>query len=555
MAVLRIDLSGRNGLAPFHFGSPWKLQSEPNLRYIGKQGQMAEGMWNPFRRHGYLSPATDGALAVDDGGGTFSSLLTASAYDAILDDQFWIEKTAEFYEGDGLDDLALTNTFDIANGTLTDLEIYQVNGTRKLFIIYKNGSGNMDIVLSSLPTGTEDASWLTSTVSGSFTNAALGNPFMRTADNGLAYIFQDAYVHVLDGTTGGGANGTVRANQLTFPPFFQLTDAVDHRGNLYIALLQRTTDIFATDAQKIFSSPCGVYVWDRQSTQVRMRDYIPVYGVKEIRKIYVGPKGDLRIIVITANRTVQIMRLNGSVFEVLEELGIGAYPNVHDSLQVVGLGTYWIANDGYFYFHGQVSPSDPEGVFRINRVRAATANGSDPSQNIVGGAILFGGGTGVAAYPSETFYVGYIDNNAGGAATYHLKKIYINGSGTLSGTTQNGFSGDVYSLVSYLPKLSKVDNIRIFMAPISSTGSTVQGTVSIYFNQSTTAFKSQSVTRDDCARGYISIPINKPWVNSVQIKVAFATGVALASTDFSPSFAEVEYSNSLNVQSPTVPGK
>ena len=69
--------------------------------------------------------------------------------------------------------------------------------------------------------------------------------------------------------------------------------------------------------------------------------------------------------------------------------------------------------------------------------------------------------------------------------------------------------------------------------------------VVIYFNGASgvNSFKSTTITRDDIAKGYKHIEINKPYVNSVQLYIFYNSDVAVsATTDFAPSFALVDYS-------------
>jgi len=72
---IQTDLSGIAGLAPRYFGDKPYSASKPNLRYLGADGQMAEGIYNPISVLGYMSPANDTTKAVT---GTTSFLLSSA---------------------------------------------------------------------------------------------------------------------------------------------------------------------------------------------------------------------------------------------------------------------------------------------------------------------------------------------------------------------------------------------------------------------------------------------------------------------------------------------
>ena len=539
MAKTILDLSGRGGIAPRGFLDLDRVTSTPNLRYLGGESQVASGIYNPFRTYGYMSPANNTFTDMTLASGSMDTYLASSIYDIINDDFYFADNT-EIFKGDGLDDTSVDSVKDLGStGTpvISDLEIYQVNGVRKLFYVYEKG-GNMDIGIATLPFASADDTWLTSTVSGAFTNGVTGRPFMRLADNGFAYIFQDNVVHKIDGTTDGGTNGTVYPNLLKFPIFFQITDALDYKGNMFMAIRQDTKDPRTVASEvSLYNAPVGIYVWDRLTNVVRLRDYIPIEGVKSINKIYVAPNGELRLITTSSERTTQIRRYNGSSFEVIEEVGPSAGPNVADGLQTVGNSVIWLAQDGGIYAHGRPFPRDNEGLFKIGAVPDTLSSGTAST-----GAILFGGAStnsGVSGYKAHrtALYMGY--TTSGGTNRFKTWDIYGTGA---DGVEAAGNQGDVYTLVRFLPKLATVNHITIYCAPGASTGATAVATVKVYFNQSSTPFKTYTVTRNDNAKGFAVIPIQKPYVNAVQLEIEFTTGVTLGAEDFRPAFAEIDYS-------------
>jgi len=426
------------------------------------------------------------------------------------------------------------------NYTILDLEIYQINGVRKLFYIYTY-STTIQVGIATLPFSSNDDDWLSSAPVGAFSNTTTSNyNFMRTADNGFAYLFNDNQVHKIDGTTLGGTNGTVSANVLLFPTFFRLSDAVDYRGNIYMVIHQNTTDS-TSRTQTNYATPCGVYIWDRLTTQVRMSDYIPVEGVRVIKKIYIAPSGGIRIICVSSDGITQIREFTGSVFSVVKELGIGAAPQYADSLVVSGTKTMWLAPDGSLYCHGQTRPKGPEILARIAQVRAPQAETTTGySENITAGALLYGYGT-------DSATAGYRSDRQGITLSYStgtpvVKKIFPFDVDTINATAQTSHVGDIYTGVIPLPFMSTVHTINLYMAKGTTTGSTVQATVKIYFNGSATADMSKSITRDDIAKGYFNIKVNKPYVHSMQIEIEYATGITMSDAyDFHPYYADVNY--------------
>lgn len=543
MAKTIIDLSGVGGLAPKFAGDYPRSQSDPNLRYIGGENQVAEGIYNPFARYGYLSPSTTGATSLSFSTGSHTDKFVASIYDELNNDHYWANEGTDVFKCDGLEDVSLTRMFQVSGATLTDLEIYQVNGVRKIFYSYKHASGS-NIGMADLPITTNDDDWLSAACSGGAVMGTASEIFMVKADNGFMYVLDSNAVHKIDGTSAtGGTNGTATMNTLLFPPDFQLTEAVDYRGNLYITVLGRTTRLVpGTLSADQFSGVNGIYIWDRFTSTINMRDFIPLQGVREIRKIYVGPDGDLRLITTASNGQTQIRQFTGSAFKVIAELGQHSFPHCKDSLTVANSATYWLGDDRKFYAHGKVDPSqDMDALYCLFNVDSSTSS----TVEFYGGAILYGGSNGLtpaSGYRTnmEGFYLNWEMNNN----TRQIKRWLHNGAGTIDGAIQSQAQGDVYSLVKFLPRLSTVNDIYIYCFPINSTGSSTAGTVKIYFNQSTTAFKSFTVTRDMASRGYVHIPIGKNYVNSIQIEIEFNTATSVGQTDFAPAFAEVDYTPS-----------
>lgn len=420
------------------------------------------------------------------------------------------------------------------------------------FGYFSMDAAKLRVGIADLPFASNDNDWLTSTATGAFYSTLSSSyAFMRTADNGFAYIFGDNKVHKLDGTTLGGTNGTLSEQILLFPTYFRLTDALDHRGNMYMVMHQSTVDTTSA-TQTNFTVPCGVYIWDRRTTQVNMNDYIPVEGVRAIKKIFVAPSGAVRIICVASDGTTQVRQLDGSSFKMVRELGIGAAPQYVDSLAVAGQKTIWIAPDGSVYCIGELG--DSESLARVGQIRAPQAETtSGYAENITGGAILYGGG-------SQSGTAGYRNDRQGLTLSYStgsplVKRFYPFDTVAVASTDQTAHAGDIYTGLKLLPFMSTVQDITIMMATGTATGSTTQATVKIYFNGSATAWASKTITRNDIAKGYFNIQVNKPYITSVQLEIEYATGVAFSDTyDFHPFYAEVIYEQTNTLQ-PAAPIK
>ena len=471
--------------------------------------------------------------------GNTITIIGSSIYDSVNDDFYFAERGQRIFKGDTLDDVELAQALDLGTtGTpiIMDLEIYQVNAEKKLFYVYKTG-GNMNVGIATLPFASNNNTWLTATVSGFFTNALTNDAFMRVADNGYAYLFQDNNVHKIDGTSDGGTNGTVSANILRFPIYYQIVDAVDYRGNMYIGIHQSTEAVFSAGvSERTNSISCGVYIWNRDVALTSIRDIIPLIGVKQIRKLYVSPSGELRLHVINSENISEIRKYNGSNFVPIEEIGYNAHAQYHDTITNIGGLTVWIGNNGNIYAHGKISPFDNEALYKIGDLPETNSSSGN-------GAILFGGTntnsstTGFKSYKTG-LYVTYTTYSDGSPK---IKAWDIYGTGA-SGVNPSQEQGDVYTLVTMLPMMSTVHYIDLYCFPNSGSGSTTAGTVKIYFNQSSTAWASKTITRDMAAKGYITIDVDKQYVNSIQIEIEFSTSSLVGSLDFAPSMAIVDYS-------------
>lgn len=559
MAKLYIDLSGRAGHAPKWQGDLTDGSSRPQMRYLGADGQTAGGIYSPLRTYGYMSPAPSASTLITANSFSFSDYWYSSYYDSVSGSFYFGENlSGEIWSGD-FDTGGVTSATNLkstfngpipgSNVTVTDFEMYQINGVRKLFYAYNNSAGSGGDIGIFTPTAdgamtNNDYTWLSATAAGGFHTSATNPVFMRTSDNGFMYIFDGNAVHKVDGYSTGSSAGRVTANVLTFPFSFNMIDALDWHGHLWICV-QTSNPSFVPQGVAAFNENIvGVYVWDRQSTVVNSTDFIPLSGVREIRRIYTSDTGELRMIVISAEGLVQVRKYNGSTFEVLVEAGRNAFPLLKDSFTTMGSMAVWLGFDQNWYAFGKIAPGEKDALYTFGEISTVTG-----TPNLNTGAILY-------AYVNIDTAAGNVDNprqaffwSVSSGSNHIWYPFFVNhASGQGVSSTS---AGNVYTLVKYLPKLATVNYINIMCAPTPTVDTTTNGTVSIYFNQSTAAFKAHTVTRAQTSRGYVSIPIHKPYVNAIQLKISWPTNTIMSTDDFATAYAEVDYTPAAN--NPTGP--
>lgn len=529
-----IDLSGRGGLAPRFFGDVNNTSATHHLRYLGDENQLAEGCYNPFRRYGYLSPATDSLVTVTAATNSFADVIRAVEYDVISGKPYFAENNGQLWIADDVDDVTWTRDRNVANATYTDLAIYQVNGVRTLFYAYQeSGTPEGRIGKKNLATDTYTDNWCGTggSVTGTFGLAASKDYKLIVADNSFMYALDGNAVHKFDGTTNGGSNGTATANVLVFPVFFNLIDGIDTRGNIYILLKQHTNTGTSTVN---FNSPVGVYVWDRQSSQVSMRDYIPLQGVSDAISIFVSPIGSIRVVCLNSRREVEIREFNGSSFDILSTFAQTAYPRFRDSITNANLMTYFMGNNGIMYGYGKVDYLDPrEGTFHLGNL--ATAANSNPGAILYGGAGIGGSiASGTRSNP-EAFYISF-----GSVSNRKWLPHGVSGTGGDFNFTNAIDAGNVYTLVKYLSSPSFAHYAHIYCLPTASTGVNTVGTIKVYYNNSSTVSQTFTVTRNDTQKGYAYLKLAKSNVTSIQFEIEFESSSNFSTSEFNPSYAVVQ---------------
>lgn len=386
--------------------------------------------------------------------------------------------------------------------------------------------------------GATDYNWIVNSQGEIQNLTTSGYNFLRLADNGFMYYFTDHQVHKIDGTITGGPGGYLTENVLVFPDTFRITDALDYRSRMYMALHHYDVNV-GTTALGNFVGKCGVYVWNRISTQLSAQDYIELPGVREIKKIYASPEGVIKLITINDAGLTEVRRFGyndsgGVVFPPIKTLGIGAFPQYPDGLTNASDKTMWIANDGNMY-------SEKLGaVTKLHQIKSPGTGTTGLTSNIATGAIIYGSSVETASNDFRTNKQGltfsYFDS-----ATHYIKRVYPFDLANGSNTAQAQHQGDVFTEVFLIPVTSVARSLRIYNAPTSSTGTTVLGTVKIYFNQSTSVGITKSITMNEAKRGYVDFNLNKPYIHSIQIEFEWPTSTNLSGDTYLPSIAIITY--------------
>lgn len=551
MAQKIIDFTGSKGLTNNFWGDTHRTTSQPNLRYDAKEGEMVEGIYNPLIYTGYLAPSNNSLLTISTG------TVSTSWWSGIVTQDFlrlYLGNDNEHvWTGDiSFVDTGVTYTYEIgdvvkfedlgdkATSLIGAFCVYQINEVQKIF--YSSAS---HIGVASMDFATSDNDYFSTLTTGGFgMNLSAPSVFMRVADNGFMYIFDGFTVHKLDGNATGGATGTATQDVLLFPEnLYRISDAIDSRGLMYIAI--NTLNFYsATDKTptELGSSLCGVYVWDRLSTSVRTRDFIPIESIQKIVRIWTHSDGILHLMTIGSNGLTQIRRYNGNQFVLIKELPRGAKVSLLDGLIVAEGMTIWAGDDGYIYGYRD------NAVFKMIQYTSNTLSGTGGTVLLYASNNAF---TATSGFRTDrpSIYIAYRDSGQNSL----IKRWFIYGTGTL--TDDNGGSGEafisplpfkanqgnVYTPVYYMPFLCDMKSLTIYCAPGTTSDSTTVATMKIYFNQSSSVGMTKTITKADVAKGYVAIDINKAFVNAVQFEIEWDTDLVLGTDDFMPSIGILNY--------------
>lgn len=538
-----IDLSGQGGLSTDYFGNKYLGTSvqfafgDEQSRYLAEDTQFVAGVFNPNIRPGYASPSITTVTPVTTTG-SYDALMSCSLFDDINDDVYMFEADTTIHKGDTAIDTTWTEDKTIANAKYTDACIYELNGVRTMYFIYQNSTTDTFIGTKNLTSGvyTDINLGAAGTITNNFTPVFSFGKLIPAGD-GFLYVLNKNFVHRIDGTVLGGANGTVYQSILTAPTYFNFSHGLDFRNNLYLVIQRNNLYQSLTSSSQSSNSntECGVYIWNRQNTFFNTSDYIQLKGVREIRSIHISPKNTVRIFCISSNGTPQLREFNGNYFVVIREFDSGAFPMVEDAVVVNGNFTTWLGINGRMYTYGTDRPGAKEALSIILQLPSVQNTGSivycdNASHGAVGNAT-----EGVSNQSPEGIFIYYNDG------TRRIAKAYPNSPYSVDSTTPTKSIGDIFTPVKFLPALSTVHHVNIFMLPRPVTGTTTSATLKFYFNQSGTASITKTVNYNDLAKGYLSIELNKPYINSIQMEIEHDVAISFGTADFCPSYCEVIY--------------
>ena len=561
MPKLTLDLSGQGGLAPRFYGDKFNSTSNVEARVLGTDNMYADGIVNPISKLGYLSPANNSVVAIT-GDDFIHGTIMSSEIDPVNSKGYMFGmgatgglsgasgKRAYVYQLDIFGNEISTFVQKIPIDQITSLQgtglrKYMLNGVPYLYYSFRatglSGANTSDIGVFNLD-GTYDNDWLSTACVDGFNLSSSANHRMIVADNGYMYVLDGSFVHKVDGTTAGGVSGTVVPNVLAFPSQFQCIDATDIRGKMWIAIMRSNRDLFNYyDRYGYYSEYCGVYIWDRKTTTSSFQDFIPITGVKEIRTIFQF-RGIPYCITVSNLGHTQLRAFNGNIFEVVKELGLYSYPVFPDSVQLLDDCITWHGIDGIIYCYGKADPELGDALHKIGDISVNKTAG----YTYVGAAMLYGSyNNDFSTYETPTCYVAYRESS-GATITNKLKKWYPFRTDEIS---QSPNTGNFFTLVKPLPKLSNTKYLTIFFPKTGTSGLTPEFYINIYFNQSATAWNSSpiAITRDDGARGYKTIPCAEQNVNSIQLGITYNTDSNISATKPTPQYAQLDYEETTKI--------
>ena len=525
------ELGMAGGLAPKWQANKNNIQAvHPELIYDGSpiylSGQTyAGGVCNPLSVEGYLSPAnaTNVESATTLGGQQVAALYIP---DAVIGDTIvFLERqnasgNLVIWSGSThANSLVLTATTRTPSGSQfwigTDMQIYQVNGVSKIFFAYRDnnsGTNTNDIAIFDLGVTSGNYTWLSGTVSGHFVPGA-NELKMFVADNGFMYVIDGSTLHKIDGTTSGGTNGTVTPNVLVFPAYFQLIDGLDTRGKAWITVNRIDKAQVAADVTRAFTRFAGVYVWDRQSIQSQMQDFIPIDGVKYVGHIFQF-RGAPHVFTVSADNFTQLRQYTGSEFKVVAEAQATDFPPYKGCIQVTDQTIAWQGQSGNFFVYGRVNPYQyVDGLYLIGR-NANYAHGG------ASGAIIMN------------------DYSSGGNTT---QEVYRISSGNFIYTWWAHADISTDGNTTIFPDSTEITTlVKRFYPPVGTTGNTTVCTVKVYVNNGTSVAATKVLTQTDVVRGFVYIPLSKNNVNNVRMTFTYNNAVSKAlSPRFSHAHIEV----------------
>ncbi len=286
--MAKIIITGLDGgLAPY-----WNRSI--NLTRAGGDNQYARGIVDGFTNPNVIRPSSADFTAVTNASTVISFSQTST--DMVMADDYpnAFSGVANLYWGQGaklhrfntstgalINDASFPRTINPGAGThsahtsevIDDVALYQLNGSPTLFYFFRDntdgdaGSYNLNATFSANET----------VFSGATGGAVLNKDYKiiaEVADNNFMYVANGNAIHKFDGTTAGGAAGTVTQTVIDINGTEVIQDIKDWRGKMLILSQETDSSGFASGLRKI-----KLYIWNRSSTSLNFDGVINVSGV------------------------------------------------------------------------------------------------------------------------------------------------------------------------------------------------------------------------------------------------------------------------------------
>lgn len=521
-----------------------------NLVKLGADNQYADSTANPLTYLGFISPANDSFTTLANADNTNLGDKDIITFLAIDDNNVDATGTS-FYMGGGQKigaiDLTGTGTVVVAaefphtinasagthsaHGaeTVQDMVHYQINGSRRLLYFYTDNvdgdMGSYDLASSFTADDANEAVWSTATGGSVFDNGSnnVGAIIAEVADNGFLYVANANVIHKFDGTTAGGATGTVTPNVLDLEPTRKIIDMQDSRGFMWIATTDAATSGVEGSTQQ---RNVTVLIWNRSSTLSNIDDSIPIDGITRIHNLFIH-RGIAHCFTTGYDDVVQLRRYNGSRFEVIKEIGIegtvGKPANRH-SILTIGEGILWLTDKGRIYYYGKIIREQQDsGLYHIG----------DLTSFSTGGALI--------RSDKDSLYVSW--SNTG------VTKLISAWTPFLATGVPN--TGTFRTKWHQLPKLSRVTGVTFFW-PVIGSGPDNNFQFDLYTNFSGARSNNETmqINHQDAPNGHGNIgykyfPLGgKDFsnVNAIQIQWAWSTAGSISvAGSIRPSRIEIDY--------------
>jgi hypothetical protein len=455
----------------------------------------------------------------------------------------------------------LYNGYSLA-AELKDVTRSQFAGAPVYYYIHNNKLGRSS-TLSLI--GTDDYATNTTNLLLELTNSEglyqlrSENPLFINTKNQYIYVIDKSAIHGINVSISGiltDVDGTFSADLIIFQSGVSIIDGQDHGEYIYLTMTEGDDDVDLLTPPTALSTSnvCYVYIWNKISGQQLQANKIELNGCKHAGKIW-SMDNTVYLMTLNSANICEIRAMNGRDFSVLHELGgDNEFSLGKESVVVTDIGTIIATNKGNLFLLDKQKQLKKLGTFADN------VNEEKPT------LVVYGGGEGhktsnnAQGLNDIVPHITIFYTNSSNVAV--VKKFFLRNVGTMNnsyyGFTPTGGQqtwldanipdiqlkpnqGDVYTLVEFLPKMSTIKDVVVYCKPTALTDSTVIGTIKLYINQSSTPIYTHIVTAREASRGYLEMPINKSYVNSIQFEVEYNTDLILGENDLTLITAVVEY--------------